>query len=260
MTADAQPLSAVRAELVAAGLALKEDPDTLGVYGHDESDQGDFPPQLVAFPTTTAQVQAAYRACTRHRVPLTPVGARTGKSGGSLPVSGGLALSLERMNRILELRPEDLIAVVQPGVITGELARAVEAQHLFYPPDPSSLDSCTLGGNIAENAGGPSALKYGVTRDYVLGLEWVLPTGEALRVGHRTMKGVAGYDLVGLFVGSEGTLGVATELTLKLLPLPRTVMTALQAPLVLAVLVTALQLSLAVVAAMAAASASATVG
>ncbi len=221
---------AVRGELERAlgpALVVRDDPDTLATWGRDESDSGEFPADLVVFAQDTAQVQAVFRACVAHGVPVTPVGARTGKSGGSLPLHGGVALSLERMNRILSLDAADLVAVVQPGVVTGALMQAAEAQGLFYPPDPNSFQTCTLGGNVAENAGGPRALKYGVTRDYVLGLEWVLPTGEALRVGRRTHKGVAGYDLVGLFVGSEGTLGVATEVTLGLLPLPRHVMTAL---------------------------------
>jgi glycolate oxidase len=136
-------------------------------------------------------------------------------------------MSLERMNRIKLVSSEDLIAIVEPGVITGDLMKAVEAQGLFYPPDPNSLEFCTIGGNVAENAGGPRALKYGVTRDYVIGLQWVLADGEILQVGRRTIKGVAGYDLVGLFVGSEGTLGVATEITVQLIPLPRQVKTAL---------------------------------
>lgn len=218
-------VQAVRAEL--AGLELKADPEALAVYGHDESDAGDFLPDLVVLPRDTAQVQQVFRACLKHGVPVTPVGARTGKSGGSLPLRGGLSLSFERMNRILAIQPDDLLAVVQPGVITGALMQAADDAGLFYGPDPNSWESCTLGGNVAENAGGPRALKYGVTRDAVLAMEWVLPTGQALRVGHRTVKGVAGYDLVALFVGSEGTLGVATEITLKLLPRPRFVMTAL---------------------------------
>ena len=213
--------------LSALGLECRTDAQALATYGHDESDQGDFAPQVVAFATSTAQVQAVLRLCNQRRVPVTPVGARTGKSGGSLPVRGGVSLSLEKMNQILELRAEDLTVVAQPGVILGDLMRAVEAKGLFYPPDPNSWESCTVGGNVAENAGGPRALKYGVTRDYVLGLEWVLPNGEVLRVGRRTTKGVVGYDLVSLFVGSEGTLGIATEVTLKLLPKPVSVMTAL---------------------------------
>ncbi|MFT3843408.1 MAG: FAD-linked oxidase C-terminal domain-containing protein [Myxococcaceae bacterium] len=206
---------------------LKTDPDTLATYGHDESDTGDFPSELVALPRNTQEVQEVIKACMAHRVPVTPVAARTGKSGGSLPLFGGVSLSLERLKQIISVDPEDLTAVTQPGVITGDLMRAVEAKGLFYPPDPNSWESCSIGGNIAENAGGPRALKYGVTRDYVIGLEWVTPQGEVLRVGRKTIKGVAGYDLVGLLVGSEGTLGVATEITVQLLPMPKKVMTAL---------------------------------
>ncbi len=207
--------------------ALRDDPETLQTYGHDESDTGDFPSDLVVFARSTADVQAVMRACYQEGVPVTPVAARSGKSGGCLPLCGGVSLSLEKMNRIKRISVEDLTAVVEPGVITGDLMKAVEAVGLFYPPDPNSWEFCTLGGNIAENAGGPRALKYGVTRDYVIGLEWVTPTGERLQVGRQTIKGVAGYDLVGLFVGSEGTLGLATEITLQLIPLPRQVKTAL---------------------------------
>jgi glycolate oxidase len=201
--------------------------DQLVAYGRDESDSGEFPPHVVVFPENTAQVSKVLRVCQSLRVPVTPCGARSGKSGGSLPLQGGVAMSLERMNQIKSISAEDLIAVLEPGVITGDLIKAVEDRGLFYPPDPNSLEFCTMGGNVAENAGGPRALKYGVTRDYVIGLEWVLPDGTALRVGRRTIKGVAGYDLVGLFVGSEGTLGIATEITVQLLPLPKLVKTAL---------------------------------
>jgi glycolate oxidase len=218
-------MTPIRREL--EGLAIRDDEAAREAWGRDESDQGSFPPDFVVFAESAADVVRVVRACGKHQVPVIPVGARTGKSGGSLPVQGGVALSLERMNRIVAIRPEDLTVTVQPGVVLKDLKAAVEAQGLFYPPDPNSVVGCTLGGNIAENAGGPSALKYGVTRDYVLGLEWVLPTGELIRVGRQTIKGVAGYDLVGLFVGSEGTLGIATEITLKLLPLPRVVMTGL---------------------------------
>jgi len=172
-------------------------------------------------------VRAVFEVASHHRVPVVPVGARSGKSGGSLATRGGIAVSTERMNRILEIRPADLTARVQPGVITGVFQAEVERHGLFYPPDPNSLDLCSIGGNVAENAGGPRALKYGVTREYVLGLEVVIPTGEILRVGRQTIKGVAGYDLTALFVGSEGTLGIVTEATLKLLPRPRHVATAL---------------------------------
>jgi glycolate oxidase len=206
---------------------LRRDADTLATYGRDDSDAGEFPADLVVFAESTRDVALVLRICQRLGVPVTPVAARTGKSGGSLPIHGGVSLSLERMNRILSVSQEDLTAVCQAGVITGDLMRAAEEKGLFYPPDPNSWETCTLGGNVAENAGGPRALKYGVTADYVIGLEWVMPTGEVLRVGRRTLKGVAGYDLVRLFVGSEGTLGIATEITVQLLPLPRAVRTAL---------------------------------
>ncbi len=213
-------------EVLSPGQVLRDE-STRENYSKDESDSGVFTPDLVVFPENTGQVSAVFRTCQSLGVPFTPCGARSGKSGGSLPLRGGVVVSLERMNRILSVSPEDLTAVVQPGVITGELMKVVEEQGLFYPPDPNSWEFCTMGGNVAENAGGPRALKYGVTRDYVIGLEWVLPSGEVLRLGRRTIKGVAGYDLVGLFVGSEGTLGVATEITVQLIPKPRYVKTAL---------------------------------
>lgn len=202
-------------------------PDELAPYGRDESHCGAFPPAALVLAESRADVEATLRFASAHGVPVTPCGARTGKSGGSLPVHGGIALSLERMDRILELHREDGLIVVEPGVITGRVMEAAEAAGLFYPPDPNSWETCTIGGNVAENAGGPRALKYGVTRDYVLGLEAVLPTGEVVRTGRRTIKGVAGYDLTALLVGSEGTLAVVTEVTLRLIPLPRHVRTAL---------------------------------
>jgi glycolate oxidase len=203
------------------------DPEKLEAYGCDESGLGTYPPDVAVLVASAEEVKAVFEIASRHRLPVVPVAARTGKSGGSLALRGGIAVSMERMNRILEIRPEDLTARAEPGVVTGQFQAEVEKRGLFYPPDPNSLDSCTLGGNVAENAGGPRALKYGVTREYVLGLTAVLPTGEILRMGRRTIKGVAGYDLTGLFVGSEGTLGIVTEITLKLLPRPRHVATAL---------------------------------
>lgn len=203
------------------------DRERLLPYSHDESDLGDFPPEVAVLPRTAQEISAILRLCGERGVRVTPCAARSGKSGGSLPVQGGLSLSVERMNRVLEVRKEDLTGRAEPGVITGDYMKAVEAVGLFYPPDPASLAFCTLGGNVAENAGGPRALKYGVTREYILGLEVVLPTGEIVRTGKRTIKGVAGFDLTALFVGSEGMLGVVTEITTKLLPLPREVQTAL---------------------------------
>ncbi|MFL5322472.1 MAG: FAD-binding oxidoreductase, partial [Myxococcaceae bacterium] len=229
MNWDRKALQPLRAELerILRPNQLISDAEKRAPYGHDESDTADFLPDLVAIAEDAQQVSEIFKACQRHKVPFTPVAGRSGKSGGSLPLYGGLSVSFERMNRILRISKEDLTAVLQPGVITGELMKAAEEVGLFYPPDPNSWDWCTIGGNVAENAGGPRALKYGVTKDYVLALEWVLPDGEIVRVGKNTIKGVAGYDLVGLFVGSEGTLGVATEITLQLLPRPRHVKTAL---------------------------------
>jgi glycolate oxidase len=206
---------------------LVEDGERLAEYGKDESDLGVFPPGVVVKVESAEEVRAVFAIASRHRTPVVPIAARSGKSGGSLAIHGGIGVSMERMNRILEIRPADLTARVQPGVITGVFQAEVEKHGLFYPPDPNSLDTCSIGGNVAENAGGPRALRYGVTREYVLGLEVVIPTGEILRVGRQTIKGVAGYDLTALFVGSEGTLGVVTEVTLKLLPRPRHVATAL---------------------------------
>jgi glycolate oxidase len=196
-------------------------------FARDESDAGPRQPLAAVEVTSAEEAEAVVRICREHHTPVIPRGAGTGKSGGALAEHGGVVLSLARMMAIREIHVEDLVAVVEPGVITAELQRAAEAQGLFYPPDPNSLDSCTIGGNIAHNAGGPRALKYGVTRDYVLALEVVLPTGARVRTGHRSIKGVAGYDLTGLMVGSEGTLGVVTEATLQLLPLPPHVETAL---------------------------------
>jgi glycolate oxidase len=196
-------------------------------YGRDESDLGAFPPDVAVAVESAEEIRTVFAIATRHRVPVIPVAARSGKSGGILALEGGIAVSLERMNRILEISPEDLVARVEPGVVTGVFQAEVERHGLFYPPDPNSLEMCTLGGNVAENAGGPRALKYGVTREYVLGLTAVLPTGEILRMGRRSIKGVAGYDLTALFVGSEGTLGIVTEISLKLVPRPRHVATAL---------------------------------
>ncbi|HWV37822.1 MAG TPA: FAD-binding protein, partial [Vulgatibacter sp.] len=215
------------AEILGPSKVRPWDPEALADYGRDESGLPPRVPAAVAFAESTEDVRRVMRFASARRIPVSPCGARTGKSGGSLPAEGGIALSLERMDRILELHAEDLTMVVQPGCVTGRVMEAAEAAGLFYPPDPNSWETCTIGGNVAENAGGPRALKYGVTRDYVLGLEAVLPDGEVIRTGRRTIKGVAGYDLTALLVGSEGTLAVVTEITLKLVPLPREVRTAL---------------------------------
>jgi glycolate oxidase len=202
--------------------------ERLDDYGRDESPLPEFfPPVCAALVESTEQAAAVLRLCLEHKVPVTPRGAGSGMCGGALPVRGGVVLSTERMTRIKEIDAGDLVAVVEPGVITGKLQEAVEAEQLFYPPDPASLEFCSIGGNAATNAGGPRAFKYGVTREYMLGLEVALMGGEVLRCGRRTAKGVTGYDLVAGFVGTEGTFGVITELTIKLLPLPRAAATVL---------------------------------
>ncbi len=178
-------------------------------------------PEVVVFAQTTEQVSRLLRYASENNVPVTARGAGFGYVGGCVPMRGGVALSLARMNRIKEINFGDAIAIVEPGVITGELQAATRAQKLFYPPDPASLHDCSMGGNVATNAGGPRCLKYGVTRHYIIGLEVVLANGEILRTGGRVHKNKTGFDLIGLFVGSEGLLGVVTEITVRLLPLPQ---------------------------------------
>lgn len=177
-------------------------------------------PAAVVLPRSTDAVAGVMRLAARERIPVTPRGAGFGYVGGCVPAAGGIALGLERMNAIREIHPLDFVAVVEPGVITGHLQEQARALGLMYPPDPASLKDCSLGGNIATNAGGPRCLKYGVTRHYVLGLEVVLAGGEVVRLGGRCHKNKTGFDLIGLFTGSEGMLGIVTEATLRLLPLP----------------------------------------
>ena len=177
-------------------------------------------PLAVCFPRSTADVQALVALCAREHVPIVPRGAGTGLSGGAVALDGALTVSFTEMNRILEIDPENLTVTTQPGIINAELNRAVADHGLFYPPDPASFEMCTIGGNLAENSGGLRCVKYGVTVDWVLGLEVVLADGSVIRTGGKNVKDVAGYDLTGLFVGSEGTLGLITEATLRLLPLP----------------------------------------
>ena len=188
-------------------------------YGTDALKRG-RPADLVVFPANTQEVAAAVRVCAKHRLPIVPRGAGTGYTGGAVPTSGGVVLSVERLNRILEIDQTNLLATVQPAVITAELQRAVEQVGLFYPPDPASLEKSSLGGNVAECAGGPRAFKYGTTKRYVLALEAVLPTGEIIETGSKAVKNVVGYDLTQLLVGSEGTLAIITRITLRLVPRP----------------------------------------
>ncbi|OPY03228.1 MAG: putative FAD-linked oxidoreductase [Syntrophorhabdus sp. PtaB.Bin047] len=188
-------------------------------YSYDARTDG-IVPDLVVFPSSAEEVSRIMKLANRHGFPVIPRGQGTGLTGGSIPVVEGVVLVFTRMNRILEIDTENLIAVVEPGVITFNLQQEAAKQGLFYPPDPASYKYSSMGGNVAECAGGPNSLKYGVTRDYVIGLEVVTATGEILNTGVRTMKGVVGYDLTRLIVGSEGTLGLVTKITVKLIPLP----------------------------------------
>ncbi len=215
-------LSAIK-EAVGAD-AVIQDPEKLTEFGKDATEDS-CTPDLVVVATSARQIQALLRLANRHGFPVTPRGLGTGLAGGSVPLFGGVLLSLAKMNRILAIEQDNLITVVEPGVITLGLQNAVKEKGLFYPPDPASLDTCSIGGNAATNAGGPSCVKYGTTRDYVLGIEAVLPSGEIIEAGVRTRKGVVGYDLRHLLLGSEGTLGVITKLILKLIPLPQAITT-----------------------------------
>ncbi|CAG0995191.1 glycolate oxidase [Anaerolineae bacterium] len=200
--------------------------EELVCYAYDATNKLSMP-DAVVFPASAEEISLILKMANSEAFAVIPRGAGSGFSGGSVPVEGGVVVSFERMKNILEIDTENLIAVVEPGVVTWDLQQAVEKLGLFYPPDPSSHRFSTIGGNIAECAGGPRAVKYGVTKDYVLGLEAVLPTGEIINTGVRTAKGVVGYDLTKLLVGSEGTLGVVTKAVLKLLPLPEATKTML---------------------------------
>src|SRR5881397_3365641 len=197
------------------------DPDVTATYARDQAMLAPAgTPAAVVLPRSTAEVVAVMEVATRHGVPVVPRGAGSGLAGASNAVDGAITLVTTRMDAVLDVAPADRLAVVQPGVVNKALRDAVASTGLFYPPDPSSYDWCTIGGNLSQNSGGLCCVKYGVTTDYVLGLEVVLADGRVLRTGRRTVKGVAGYDLTRLFVGSEGTLGVITEATLALRPAP----------------------------------------
>ncbi len=200
---------------------IASDSDKLATYATDQSPLQGYTPDCAVVCDHVDQVIATLAIAQEDNIPVTPRGAGSGKTGGCLAVRGGVVLSCEGMTKTLDIDTKDFVCVVEPGVVTGQLQTAVEAQGLFYPPDPASLAYCSIGGNVACNAGGPRALKYGVTREYVLGLDVVLMGGEHLQIGRRTSKGVTGYDLVAGFVGSEGTFGVITKVVLKLLPKPR---------------------------------------
>jgi glycolate oxidase len=216
------PLPSAFVESLRAALGERgvfTDSATLDANAADALGRG-HAPDVVVCPADTAEVSAVARLCQQHRVPLVVRGAGTGYTGGAVPTHGGVVLSVERLNRILDIDAVNLTVVVEPAVITGDLQRAVEARGLFYPPDPASLDMSSIGGNVAECAGGPRAFKYGTTKRYVLALEAVLPTGEIIHTGSKAVKNVVGYDLTQLLVGSEGTLAIVTRITLRLLPYP----------------------------------------
>ena len=197
------------------------DDETRKAYGHDETEDLVHPPEVVLKPLNVIEVSAILKYCNEHVIPVTAIGGRTGLSGGALSVYGGVGLSMEKMNRIVEIDELNLQVVVEPAVITQVLQETVAAKGLYYPPDPSSRGSCFIGGNLAENAGGPRAVKYGVTKDFVLNLEVVLANGDIIYTGANTLKNSTGYNLTQLMVGSEGTLGVITKAVLKLVPLPK---------------------------------------
>src|SRR5687767_9651644 len=197
------------------------DQESMQNYGHDETEHLLYLPEVVIRPRTAEEISAVMKLCNAHRIPVTPRGAGTGLSGGALPHLGGVLLSTERMNAILKIDERNLQVTTEPGVITEVLQDAVKEKGLFYPPDPSSRGTCLIGGNIAENSGGPKAVKYGVVKDYVLNLEVVLPTGEIIWTGANVLKNATGYNLTQLIVGSEGTLGIVTKIVLKLLPHPK---------------------------------------
>ncbi|MDB0027488.1 FAD-binding protein [Flavobacteriales bacterium] len=210
---------AVLKEIVGTDFVFSDE-DKLLEYSSDETEDLSYPPEVVLKPKTTEEISKIITYCNDKLISITPCGARTGLSGGSLPIKGGIALSTERLNSIIEIDERNLQAKVEPGVINQVFRDAVEEKGLFYPPDPASKGSCFLGGNLAENSGGPLALKYGVTKDYVLNLEVVLTTGEIIWTGANVLKNSTGYNLTQLMIGSEGTLAIITKIVFKLIPLP----------------------------------------
>ena len=197
------------------------DPEILSNYASDYTEDISCLPHVVIKPNTTSDISKVLSFCNKHKVPVTPRGAGTGLSGGSIPVRGGVSLSMEKFDKILEIDEENFQATVESGVINDHFQTAVKEKGLFYPPDPASKGSCFLGGNIAHSSGGPKALKYGTTKDYVLNLEVVLPNGEIIWTGSDTLKNSTGYNFTQLFLGSEGTLGIVSKIVFKLLPLPK---------------------------------------
>ena len=216
-----QPEIVEKLKTIVGNAFVFTDDDTRRNYGHDETEDLNFPPSVVVKPGTVEEVSEILKLTNSELIPVTAIGGRTGLSGGALAVRGGIGLSMERFDKILNIDEKNLQVTTEPGVITQVLREAVSERGLFYPPDPSSMGSCFIGGNISENAGGARAVKYGVTKDYVLNLEVVLPNGEIIWTGANTLKNATGYNLTQLMVGSEGTLGIITKIVLKLLPLNR---------------------------------------
>lgn len=224
MVNDSYPISKIIDVL--PDIKISMEPEDLICYGFDASGLEKHP-SAVVWPKNTEEVVKVMRYAYQNEIPVTPRGAGSGMTGGAIPLKGSIVLSLEKMNRLLELDTNNLNVIVEPGMINGRLQRELEYLGFFYPPDPTSMNFCTIGGNVAENAGGPRALKYGVTKDYVMELEAVLPNGEVIVTGIKTSKGVVGYDLTRLLTGSEGTLAIITKVRLKILPLPEEVITLL---------------------------------
>ena len=208
-------------KLIAGNDHVIADEESMKHYGHDETEDLLYLPDVVIKPRTAEEISAIMKICNQYKIPVTPRGAGTGLSGGALPHLGGVLISTERMDVITNIDERNLQVTTEPGVITEVLQNAVKEKGLFYPPDPSSRGSCFIGGNIAENSGGPKAVKYGVVRDYVLNLQVVLPNGEIIWTGANVLKNSTGYNLTQLMVGSEGTLGIVTKIVLKLLPFPK---------------------------------------
>ena len=206
---------------IAGPKAVYTDEDTLTIYSKDETLGISHRPEIVVKPATSREILEIMRLADIENIPLTPRGKGTGLSGGAIPVYGGIVLSCERMEKIVDIDHKNLMVITEPGIITGELQKAVEAKGLFYPPDPASLESCSIGGNVAEGAGGSRAVKYGTTKDYVNGLEVVLPSGEMISTGGKVVKDVTGYNLTQLITGSEGTMAIITQIIFRLIPLPK---------------------------------------
>ena len=208
-------------KLIVSSEYIFTDADSIEKYGKDETEQLHYAPQVIVKPRQASEIAQLLKVCNEHLIPVTPRGAGTGLTGGALPHLGGLVISMERFNTILEIDERNLQVTTEPGVITEMLQDAVKEKGLFYPPDPASKGSCFIGGNISENSGGPKAVKYGVVKDYVLNLEVVLPNGEIIWTGSNVLKNATGYNITQLIVGSEGTLGIVTKIVLRLIPYPK---------------------------------------